>query len=198
MHYRASERTRRAITYDSSSCRSCTCFVCCCRHSGGKFADACDRDRHDTRTYQSLYDLVKGLKPDFVGVEMRQEDLPRDPQYLASMYPKEMIEVAKEYGPRAFGFDWLGDDVAGRQVPDDWWPKKSPIKALEREADADPKFSHDSQLGAISAQENQILANATAASLNDGRYDRLNDAYYARMAALYAGTKYDVLPRFYA
>ena len=149
-------------------------------------------------SYQDLYDLVKGLKPDFVGVEMRQEDLPRDPKYLASMYPAEMIQVARDYGTRAFGFDWLGDDVAGRQVPDDWWAKKSPIKALERESDANPKFSHDPQLDAVSAEEKQILAGATTAALNDGRYDRLNDAYYARMAVLYAGTKYEVLPRFYA
>jgi hypothetical protein len=149
-------------------------------------------------SYQNLYNLVKSLKPDFVGVEMRQEDLPRDPKYLSSMYPAEMMKLAKDYGDRTFGFDWLGDDVAGRQVPDDWWPKKSPIKALEREADADPKYNHDVQMDAISTQEKQILADATAARLNDGRYDRLNDAYYARMAALYAGTRYDVLPRFYA
>jgi hypothetical protein len=151
-----------------------------------------------TYSYANLYDLLKSLKPDFIGVEMRQEDLPRDPTYLASMYPREMIQVAKDYGSRAFGFDWLGDDVAGRAVPPDWWTKRSPLKALEREIDADPKYGHDPQLDAISTQEKQILTNATAASLNDGRYDRLNDAFYARQAELYAGTKYDILPRFYA
>jgi hypothetical protein len=151
-----------------------------------------------TYSYENLYALVTSLKPDFIGVEMRQEDLPRDPQYLASMYPREMIQVAKDYGNKAFGFDWLGDDVAGRQVPADWWANGSPIKALERQLDADSRFSHDAQLDAISAAEKQILTNATAATLNDGRYDRLNDAYYARQAVLYAGTKYDLLPRFYA
>jgi hypothetical protein len=151
-----------------------------------------------TYTYQNLYDLVKELKPDFVGIEIRNEDLGRAPEYLRSMYPAEMIQTAKDYGAHAFGFDWLGDGVAGRAVPSDWWAKGSPIKALERQLDADPKYSHDAQMDAIAAQEKQILAAATAVSLNDGHYDRLNDAYYARMAAVYAGTKYDVLPRFYA
>src|SRR5262249_11710043 len=103
-----------------------------------------------------------------------------------------------DYGPRAFGFDWLGDDVAGKAVPPDWWAKGSPIKALERASDDDPSVNNDAAMNAISAQEKQILASATAVSMNDGRYDALNDAYYARMAVLYAGTKYDVLPRFYA
>lgn len=151
-----------------------------------------------TYSYQNVYDLVKGLHPDFVGVEIRREDLGRAPEYLASMYPREMIQTAADYGPRAFGFDWLGDDVAGRAVPPDWWAKRSSLKALEREQDADPQYGHDAQLDAIAAQEKEILANATAASLNDGHYDRLNDASYARMAVRYAGTKYEMLPRFYA
>ena len=72
-------------------------------------------------SYDKLYALVKSLHPDYVGVEMRQEDLPRDSKYLASMYPREMIQTATDYGARAFGFDWLGDDVAGLALAQAGW-----------------------------------------------------------------------------
>ncbi len=148
-------------------------------------------------SYEALYALLNKLKPDFVGVEIRQEDLGRDSGYLASMYPKEMIDTAKAYGTRVFGFDWLGDDVAGRPVPSDWWAKGSPIKKLERALDGDPSYK-DEQLEAISVDEKALHSSATPAGMNDGRYDLLNDAYYARMAFDYAGTPYELLPRFYA
>jgi len=76
-------------------------------------------------TYSTLYSLIRCLKPDYVGVEMRQEDLPRPRAYLEANYPKEMIELASEWNARAFGFDWLGDDVANAPIPADWWSKKT-------------------------------------------------------------------------
>ncbi len=153
--------------------------------------------RSNTYTYGMLYDLVKRLKPDHVGVEIRQEDMGRDDDYLAANYPAEMIHLAHEWAPRSFGFDWLGDDVAGAPVPKNWWKDGSPIKKLERALDADPRY-HDKQMDAIAAQEQDILTSASAQSLNDGRYDALSDAYYVRMAQVLSGTPYETLPEFYA
>jgi hypothetical protein len=150
-----------------------------------------------TYTYAMLYDLVNRLKPDYVGVEIRQEDTAADQAYLTANYPAEMIHLAQEWKDRAFGFDWLGDDVAGAPVPKDWWSARSPIKKLERALDADPPYQ-DKQMDALSAQEQAILASATAQSLNDGRYDALSDAYYVRMAEQLSGTPYRALPAFYA
>lgn len=147
--------------------------------------------------YDDVYRLVARYHPDLVGVEIRPEDMAGDPAYLAANYPTEMIHLAQAWGPRAFGFDWLGDDVAGAPVPADWWARRSPLKRLEREMDQDPRFK-DARLDAIRAQQNAIVAAGTAVQVNDGRYDRLNDAYYARLRRVVAGSPYAALSRFYA
>lgn len=150
-----------------------------------------------TYSYDTLYALLRATKPDYIGVEIRSEDISRSDAYLAKNYPPEMIEAAKQWGSRAFGFDWLGDDVAGAPVPEDWWAKRSPVKQLERDMDKDPAFQ-SAALDAIQAQEMAILKDATPASLNDGRYDRLNDSYYAAFRKLVHGSKYQALAEFYA
>jgi hypothetical protein len=65
----------------------------------------------------------------------------RDTDYLAANYPTEMIALAQTRRSRAFGFDRLGDDVAGAAIPADWWAVRSPIKRLERELDQDSKYA---------------------------------------------------------
>jgi len=147
-------------------------------------------------SYDTLYALLKTVNPDYVGVEIRAEDMARDRAYLAKNYPAEMIEAAQQWGPRAFGFDWLGDDVAGAPVPADWWKVRSPIKQLERALDTDPAFKSE-RMDAIQTAEMAILPSATPASLNDGRYDKLSDEYYALFDKLMKGSKYQMLADFY-
>lgn len=147
--------------------------------------------------YEAVYGLVRRLHPDYVGVEIRPEDMPRGDAYLRKLYPLEMIEAAKAWGVRCFGFDWLGDDIAGRPVPDDWWSKRSPLKKLERELDQDARFK-DAELDRLGADEAAIARTASAAELNDGRYDRLSARYYARLRQRLTGSRYASLSRFYA
>lgn len=147
-------------------------------------------------SYDTLYALLKKVNPDFVGVEIRAEDMGRDRVYLSKNYPAEMIEAEEQWGPRAFGFDWLGDEIAGAPVPVDWWAKDSPVKRLERELDADPAFKSE-RLDATQAAEIKILNTASPASLNDGRYDALNDEYYGLFATLVNGSKYQLVSDFY-
>lgn len=147
-------------------------------------------------SYDALYALLRKVNPNFVGVEIRAEDIGSDAAYLARNYPAEMIETAKQWGPRAFGFDWLGDDIANAPVPADYWAKRSLVKQREREMSNDPAFA-SAALDAIQAQEMDILKNATAASLNDGRYDRLSDDYYRQFRKLVNGSKYQMLADFY-
>lgn len=153
-------------------------------------------------TYGDLYAAVANFKPDLVGVEIRPEDLGRDENYLSRNYPSEMIHLSHTYAGRIFGLDWLGDDLAGRAVPDDWWRARSPIKRLEREMGAglpsDARHTKlNAQLEALSGQRNAILAKATVASLADGRYDRVAKEYYATLRALTGGTRFAALPAFY-
>ena len=91
-------------------------------------------------TYAKLYGLLAAFHPDLVGVEIRQEDLVRPEQYLQSNYPREMVDLLHRYPDRVFGFDWLGDELAGVPVPADWWTKRSRIKQLERSWDAAPSL----------------------------------------------------------
>ena len=150
-----------------------------------------------TYSYDDLYGVVRDFHPDLVGVEIRPEDLHADGAYLEKNYPSEMIELGRVWGPRAFGFDWLGDDLAGRPIPDGYWAEQSSIKRLERALDADPARK-DARLAGIQAREHTLLATATAASLNDGRYDCLNTAYYDAFKASVAGTPYAPIADFYA
>jgi hypothetical protein len=94
---------------------------------------------HPTYDYDKLYALVARYHPDVVGVEIRPEDIGGKDEYLAKSYPREMIALRDSYRDRAVGFDWLGDEIAGRPIPDGWWQHGSKIKALEREMDADPR-----------------------------------------------------------
>lgn len=152
--------------------------------------------------YEDLYAAVARFEPDRIGVEIRQEDLGRDDEYLKRNYPAEMIHLARAYADRVFGFDWLGDDLAGQAVPDDWWQVRSPIKKLEREWEAGLpgdeihirlKAKHD----AFASQQMTILRDATISGLADGRYDQVTADYYANMRQLMAGTPYAALPAFY-
>lgn len=98
-------------------------------------------------TYDDLYSLVNRFRPDFVGVEIRQEDLYRGSAYLARNYPVEMVHLSQLYSDRVFGFDWLGDELTGRAIPNDWWNVESPIKRLERTID-DSAWVRDRRIAA--------------------------------------------------
>lgn len=155
-------------------------------------------------TYDDLYAAVDRFRPDWVGVEIRPEDMTSSDDYLSKNFPAEMIHLARQYGSRAFGFDWLGDDLAGRAIPPDWWKVQSPIKKLEREsADAPPPSDRlhkrlAAKVDALSERQDQILRQATVTDLGDGRYDRVSADYYATLRALTAGTRFAALPAFYA
>ncbi|HEY2782331.1 MAG TPA: hypothetical protein VGI90_16230 [Steroidobacteraceae bacterium] len=153
---------------------------------------------HPGYNYAQLYALIRDLHPDFVGVEIRPEDMSGETSYLSANYPAEMIALAHEYASRAFGFDWLGDDVAGRPIPTDWWTDHSPIKRLEREQNGDPKYQDTAELKAIGAKQRDILVHATAISLNDGRYDRLTEQHYAEIEHQLANSPYLAISRFYS
>lgn len=127
---------------------------------------------HPTYDFDRLYGLVRAQNPDLVGVEIRPEDIGADENYLAKSYPPEMIALTKEYGPRAFGFDWLGDEIAGRPIPDNWWKEQSEIKTLERRLAAD-KAMEDPAEEELARKQNELLERVTASPLTDGRYDRL-------------------------
>lgn len=147
-------------------------------------------------SYEDLYATVRGFAPDAVGVEIRAEDMQRDADYLAANYPLEMRELAREYGPTAVGIDWLGHDLEGRAIPADYWREHSEIKRLQRELAKRPDISSQ-RVDAAQERQRQIIRTATAASLNDGRYDAATREYYAAVSAMLADTPFAPLSAFY-
>lgn len=148
-------------------------------------------------SYGDLYALVESFDPDILGVEIRAEDLDLGEDYLAANYPLEMRELARRYGKRTVGIDWLGADLEGRPVPEDYWRDQSEITRLQREFAEEGQLSSPA-LDAAKSRQAAILETATAASLNDGRYDLASADYYAALERLVAGTRYSALSDFYA
>jgi len=155
-------------------------------------------------SYTRLYAIVAGFRPDLVGVEIRQEDLARSEEYLRHNYPREMVELFGLYRDRVFGFDWLGDELKGIPVPDDWWKRQSRIKQLERAWDASPPPLDDRmkqlerELGALSDRQTALGQTATPNALASGPYDKVTADYYRTMAMLTRATPYALLPQWYA
>lgn len=152
---------------------------------------------HPRYSYDDLFDAVSSFSPDVVAVEIRQEDLGEDADYLERNYPFEMVELARRYSPRVRGIDWLGEELEGRRVPERWWQDRSWVKRLERERSEDLSAGTP-RADALQKQQRSIRGVASAASLNDGRYDSISRAYYRVLAEELAGTSYARLVAFYA
>jgi hypothetical protein len=155
-------------------------------------------------TYTQLYELVAEFHPDLVGIEIRQEDFGRPEPYLQSNYPREMVDLFHRFRDRVFGFDWLGDELSGMPVPNDWWTKHSRIKQLERAWYASPppsdgrmkQLTHD--LEALSDRRDALESTASPEALANGAYDGITREYYRTAAALARGTPYAAVPTWYA
>ena len=129
---------------------------------------------HATFSYDDLFSLVQDFEPDFVGVEIRPEDIGANRAYLLSNYPWEMVELAHRYQERAFGFDWLGHEIAGTSIPESYF-KDLPATKLSKELNDDEVMmaSRPEQIARYEEEQSKLIVNATPASLTDGRYGAL-------------------------
>lgn len=151
---------------------------------------------HPSFDYDRLFQVVDKFQPDHVGVEIRPEDIGADEAYLSRNYPYEMIELSKRYKDGCFGFDWLGDDIAGQPIPDNYWKEISFQKKLERELGDDPDFQETPLLDDLYNQQMDILKTATPASLIDGEFGAVTKKYYQALDDLLSGTKYEPISQF--
>jgi hypothetical protein len=153
-------------------------------------------------SYADLDRLIVNFKPNWVGVEIRPEDMTADPAYVQCWYPQEMVTLKDRYGDHAFGFDWWGDDLAGQPIPADWRTSSS-IQTLEAAADGAPelqaadKADIKAQLDAIRSRQNTLLSISNPRGLNDGRYDAVTVDYYDTLRRYYDGTRFADLCTFY-
>src|SRR5690606_9807764 len=151
-------------------------------------------------SYADLFSFIEAFNPDVLGVEIRAEDLTRPAAYLKQNYPYEMYICREKYpSTLVVGFDWLGDDLAGRAIPERYWKEQSPIKKLQQELSADSVMREKLAVLDVLSEEKKALAlRASLTSLNDGRYDLINRVYYAQLNVLLKNTPYEALSTFYA
>lgn len=108
-----------------------------------------------------------------------------------------MLELALRYSDRIVGLDWLGKDLEGQPVPENYWRDQNEIIRLQRPLEQDDAL-RSPVVDAAQARQKDIVATATAASLNDGRYDLATSAYYSALADLLKGSRFARLTEFYA
>lgn len=145
-----------------------------------------------TCSYQHIFDFVKQYNPEVLCIEIRPEDLYKEDGYLDRIYPFEMIELKRRYVDqiRVMGVDWLGTDIEGIEVPEDYF-KELPVKILERgfQSDAD-MASERSLLQIIDEYRYQCISSKSLGEINDGKYDALSRVYYKQLNQLLNHTKY--------
>lgn len=148
-------------------------------------------------TFEDVFKIIDASEPDLIAVEIRPEDVGRERDYLKKLYPYEMIEAAERYSKimPVYGFDWLGDEIAGVPVPDKFFEGHI-VKKLEAELEANTS-ADKAELEKIDAERMCIIQTGTASECNDGRYDTLTEKYYALFEELYAGKKYGPIIELY-
>ena len=150
-------------------------------------------------TYDSLFAFIDKFDPDIIGVEIRKEDIDSSVSYLKNNYPFEMYESISKYeAKKVIGFDWLGDDIAEKAIPENYWKEKSPLKKLQRKLSADSIVKQKLSITDIIQEEkNELALNASLSEINDGRYDLINRIYYEQLRLILQETEYKVLSDFY-
>lgn len=154
---------------------------------------------HPFYDYETLYALIESYNPDYVGVEIRPEDMHSDQAYLSKNYPKEMVKIAQGYKEKSFGFDWLGEEIEGVPIPENYW-KNMKYKKLLNDMDRDEQFltRMPEEIAKLQAQQSDLISKATPSLLNNGRYGDLARKIDQLQIKWYRGTQYEYLAWFNA
>lgn len=153
---------------------------------------------HASFDYDDLYQLISDFGPDFVGVEIRPEDIGRSRDYLSRSYPREMIELALRYEDRTFGVDWLGQRIEGAPIPESYFSSLPAITlSAGLENDEDMMANKPERIAGLEQQQSEIVASATAASLADGRYGALCREIDELEQQWLAGSEYEAILAFH-
>ena len=150
-------------------------------------------------SYDSLFKFIEKFNPEIIGVEVREEDIDSSFTYLKNNYPYEMYECIKKYPSKSvLGFDWLGNELNGKAIPENYWKDISAVKKLQTQLNTDTTILKKlSILDIIRVEKNKLALNASLPELNDGRYDLINHIYYEQLKALLKDSEFIALSDFY-
>jgi hypothetical protein len=149
--------------------------------------------------YDTLKQIINRLKPDIIAVEIRPEDISQDSTYMVKNYPFEM-RMMKYWFPEAKieGFDWLGGDIEGKTIPNNYWKDISVTKKLERELSADSIYSKKCAVcDTFTHQRLAILKNYSLKEIISSNDSLLTKHFYQCLEKQLTGTRYENILSFY-
>jgi len=88
-------------------------------------------DGHETYDYKKLYFLISSFNPEFIGIEIREEDFSLSRELLDKIYPLEMVEIKMDNPGKIFGFDWFEEELEGKETPENYFETSKTLKLLE-------------------------------------------------------------------
>lgn len=149
-------------------------------------------------SYDSLRTFISRLKPDVIAVEIRSIDVSEDTSYLKNNYPYEMWKMRYWFRDKKIeGFDWLGNDINGKLIPQNYWREISEIKKTEKALNNDSIYSNSIlQCDSFLTRRLEILQNCTLKQILESNDAILCNQYYNCYSEILSGTKYELIPKF--
>lgn len=149
--------------------------------------------------YDSVRSLIRRIDPDILAVEIRPEDIAEDTGYLKQHYPFEMW-MARYWFPEKIiaGFDWLGSDIEGLKIPENYWQEVSAIKKLQKAFGNDSLYRHAADECAVFTNERlELLKTLSLPALLQSKDAALTNQYYDCLLATLKETPYAGIPLFF-
>lgn len=148
--------------------------------------------------YDSLKAIVSRLNPDVIAVEIRPEDIDQDSLYLKESYPHEMWEMRYWFPDKTIeGFDWLGDDIEGVLIPDEYWENTSKIMKYRRALRKDSIYSNKcAECDSILKERINLIKDVSLKDILNSNDSKLTKEYYKCLKSKLDGSIHERLIRF--
>lgn len=77
-------------------------------------------------SYDDVFEAIESFEPDVIGIEIRQEDINENYNYLTKYYPYEMIQEKLKFEDKCkvYGFDWFSEESEGKLLWDEVFDDK--------------------------------------------------------------------------
>lgn len=149
--------------------------------------------------YDSLRNIISKLNPDVIAVEIRSEDMNKDSNYLKKNYPFEMWMMSLWFpSVKIEGFDWLGKDLEGNIIPEDYWVRQSSIRKLQNQLNADSSFTSKIwHCNSFTGERMIILKESSLQSILTSNDAALTLKYYQCLKNAFENSPYLALTDFY-
>ena len=149
--------------------------------------------------YDSVKAVVARTGADVIAVEIRPEDIGKDSNYLKMSYPFEMWIMPYWFAQKTVeGFDWLGADIEGKEIPATYWQGGSTIKKLQNDLSKDSFYTARLKSCKLYADERQkLLSSQSLKAILSSNDAILTKEYYNCLEQHLRGSNYADLTQFY-